>query len=239
MIVNNVINADCYQYIKSIPSNSIDCIYTDIPYLYQKGGSGNSIIAQQVKKMQNELMDNGIYDGIDYSILSEFVRVCKKINIFIWCSKEQIYPILQWFAENTKSTYQILTWNKTNPVPMCNGNWLSDIEYCLYFNKGTKLNDGITHKSKWYTSALNVKDKMLYEHPTIKPVNLVERHLLHTTQPNDIVLDPFCGSGTTCVAAQNIGRQFIGIEISKKWADVAKKRINCETASGQTTLFAI
>lgn len=120
---------------------------------------------------------------------------------------------------------------------MCNGNWLSDIEYCLYFNRGTKLNDGIKHKSKWYTSAKNVKDKNLFIHPTCKPTELVKRHLLHTTQENEIVFDPFVGSGTTCVAAKELNRQFIGIEISNKWAKIAKDRINGIDAHGQISFL--
>lgn len=235
--LNKITCGDCYELIKELPDKSVDCIYTDIPYLYESGGAGSSRIAMQVKKMKHELQDNGIWDGIDYSIFQEFVRVLKNINCFIWCSKGQIFDILKWFQENTDSTYQILTWNKTNPVPMCNGNWLSDIEYCLYFNRGTKLNDGIEHKSKWFTSSLNVKDKTLFEHPTIKPLQLVKRHLLHTTQSNDIVLDPFIGSGTTAVACKEIGRQFLGFEISDKWCKIANDRINGITASGQMSLI--
>lgn len=60
---------------------------------------------------------------------------------------------------------------------------------------------------------------------------------LHTTQPNDIVLDCFCGSGTTCVAAKETGRRYIGMEINKEYYDIAKKRINGILANGQTTIF--
>ena len=236
-MINNIIHCDCYEMIKKIPDNSIDCIYVDIPYLFQQGGTGSSRIALQVQKMKKELQNANIYDGIDYNIFNEFLRVLKNINCFIWCSKEQIYPILKWFNENTDCTYQILTWNKTNPVPMCNGNWLSDIEYCLYFNRGTKLNNGIENKSKWYISPLNVKDKELYNHPTIKPLNLVKRHLLHTTQPRDIVLDCFCGSGTTCVACKETGRRFIGMEINEEYFNIAQKRINGITANGQMSMM--
>lgn len=235
--LNKITCGDSYELIKQIPDKSIDCVYCDIPYLYVTGGGGSSRIAQQVIKMKSELQDNGIYDGIDFSIFTDFVRVLKRINCFIWCSKEQIYPILKWWNENTDSTYQILTWNKTNPVPMCNGNWLSDIEYCLYFNRGTKLNDGIEHKSKWYTSSLNVKDKGLFEHPTCKPIALIKRHLLHTTQENEIVADFFCGSGSTCVAAKELNRQYIGIEINPKWAKVAEDRLNGIDAHGQMSMF--
>ena len=234
---NNIYCEDCYKAIKKIPDHSIDCIYTDIPYLFQQGGAGDSRIALQVKKMKAELVDNGIYDGINYDIFYDFVRVVKNINIYIWCSKEQVYPILDWFMKNTNCTYQILCWCKTNPVPMCNGNWLSDIEYCLYFNRGTKLNDGIEHKSKWYISPINVKDKTKFEHPTIKPLELVERHLLHTTQPNDIVADFFIGSGTTAVACKNTDRQYIGFELNPKWHKVAIDRLNNIDANGQMSFI--
>jgi site-specific DNA-methyltransferase (adenine-specific) len=79
----------------------------------------------------------------------------------------------------------------------------------------------------------------LFEHPTIKPVELVERHLKHATQPNDIVLDCFCGSGTTCVAAKDIDRQFIGFEINQKWHKIAVDRINNIDANGQISFFSI
>lgn len=236
-MINKIHLGDCYELIKQIPDKSVDCIYVDIPYLYQEGGSGSSRIAQQVKKMKKELQEANIYNGIDYNIFNEFIRILKNINCFIWCSKEQIYPILKWFNENTNSTYQILTWNKTNPVPMCNGNWLSDIEYCLYFNRGTKLNDGFELKSKWHTSPLNLNDKILFKHPTIKPLQLVKRHLLHTTQPNDIVLDCFCGSGTTCLACKETERRFIGMEIDPEYHRIAVNRLNGITASGQLSIF--
>lgn len=232
-MINTIQLGNCYELIKNIPDKSIDLVYIDIPYLFQQGGSGSSRIAMQVKKMKKELQEAKIYDGIDYSIFNDFIRILKNINCFIWCSKEQIYPILKWFNENTNSTYQILTWNKTNPVPMCNGNWLSDIEYCLYFNRGTKLNDGFEIKSKWYTSPLNQSDKKLFNHPTIKPLNLVKRHLLHTTQENDIVLDCFCGSGTTCLAAKETGRRYIGMEIDETYHKIAVDRVNGIKANGQ------
>ena len=79
--------------------------------------------------------------------------------------------------------------------------------------------------------------KYLYKHPTIKPLELVKKHILHTTQPNDIILDCFCGSGTTCVAAKETGRRFIGMEINSKYYKIAVDRLNGINASGQTSIF--
>ena len=165
----------------------------------------------------------------------------EKVNIFIWCSKMQIFDIMKFFLEHEDYDlhYEILTWNKTNPTPCTNNVWLPDLEYCLYFReKGVPLNDGYENKSKWYTSAINKRDKDTFEHPTIKPLPLVKRHLLHATQPNDIVLDCFMGSGTTAIACKEIDRQFIGFEISEKWCKVANDRLNNIDANGQISLFA-
>lgn len=75
------------------------------------------------------------------------------------------------------------------------------------------------------------KDK--YKYPTIKPLELVKRHILHTTQKDDIILDCFSGSGTTCVAAKELERQFIGIEINSEYYKISLDRLNGILANGQ------
>ena len=132
----------------------------------------------------------------------------------------------------------LLVWCKTNPTPQTNNIWLPDLEYCVYMREfGVPLNDGYELKSKWYCSPANKSDKDLFEHPTIKPLQLVERHLLHATQPNDIVADFFVGSGTTAVACKEIGRRYIGVEIEEKWVKVANDRLNGIDQNGQISLF--
>lgn len=227
--LNKIYNEDCYEGIKKIPDKSIDCIYVDIPYLYQSGGKSNNEMGDRIWDLKQQLIKDNIYDGINYSIFEDFIRVSKHINCFIWCSILQVYPILNWFNKHTDTTYNILTWNKTNPAPLGNNSWLNDIEYCLYFREkasGTRLNDGYELKSKFYVSGTNVNDKELYDHPTIKPLDLVKRHILHATKPDDIVLDCFMGSGTTAVACKETGRNFIGFEIDKRYFDIAINRVN-------------
>lgn len=204
-----------------------------------------SDVCNRINKMANSLIENNIYSGFDYDILEEFIRISKKVNIFIWCSKTQIPYIMNFFIVRNDYNYEILVWNKTNPTPMCNNTWLPDLEYCLYFReKGVILNDGYEIKSKWFISGLNVKDKELFEHPTIKPLEMVKRHLKHATQPNDIVLDCFLGSGTTAVACKELGRRYIGFEINKKFYDIAVDRLKGisvqdrkDMNKGQQTLF--
>lgn len=115
---------------------------------------------------------------------------------------------------------------------------MSDIEYCLYFREsGVKLNDGYEIKSKWYVSPINKADKDEFEHPTIKPLELVKRHLLHATSEGDIVADFFLGSGTTCVAARELGRKYIGFEKDKEYYKIASDRMNGINKNGQTSIF--
>lgn len=239
-MINTIQLGDCYEIIKSIPDKSIDLVYIDIPYEKTKQNgyySGGGTFGVSGREYQKELRDKGLMDGIDFSILDELCRTLKYIYIYIWCSKEQIPKILNYFLEKG-CFYEILFWGKTNPTPTCNEKYLSDVEYCLMFReKGTKIRGSYETKSKFYISSVNVSDKDKYIHPTIKPLELVKRHLLNSSQPGDIVLDCFCGSGTTCLAAKEIDRKYIGIEINKKYWSIAEDRLNGITANGQTSIF--
>ena len=219
---NNLYHGNSYELIKKIPDKSIDCIYTDIPYQMTFTGGGN--LSHKLKDYIKDEVES-FSNGIDYSILEDFIRISKNINIFIWCSKEQILSIGNFFVKHG-AHFNILTWTKTNPIPFGNAIWLSDIEYCLHFYKDAGFNVGVENKYKNYTSSLNVEDKKLYDHPTIKPLELVKRHLLNMTKENDIVFDPFIGSGTTAVAAKELGRRYLGFEIDKKYFEIASDRLH-------------
>lgn len=235
--INQIYNEDSYKAIKNIPDKSVDCIYTDIPYLIVSGGAGKSDLSKRINKVNDEYLKN-INNGIDYSIFDDFVRISKKINIFIWCSKMQILDIMNYFATRENVNYEILIWCKTNPTPSTNNVWLPNVEYCLYFReKGVKLNDGYNLKSKYYVSPINTYDKKIFDHPTIKPLECVKNHLLHATQENDVIADFFLGSGTTAVACKEINRKFIGFENDEKYFKTAKDRLNGITKHGQTSIF--
>lgn len=234
--MNSIVQGDSYDLIKLIPDKSIDCIYTDIPYLYDGYGKPNSEIGKRITKQHQEQLGK-IIKGIDYKIFDDFIRVCKKINIFIWCSRLQINDILNYFVQKD-CLYEILVWCKTNPIPLANNSFLSDVEYCIYVReRGVRLNDGIEHKSKWFVSPINQSDKKLFKHPTIKPLNLVKRHLEHATNENDVVLDCFSGSGTTCVACKELNRNFLGIELEEEYHKLSVDRLNGITCDGQTSIF--
>lgn len=234
---NNIYHGDCYKLIKEIPDKSIDLVYIDIPYLFKRGGGGDgSEIAKRIAKLKNSDLKD-IKDGINYSIFDELVRVMR--YIYIWCSKDQIRDIMNIFIGKYNCNFNLLVWCKTNPTPATNNVWLPDIEYCLVFKepKAPKYNDGYELKSKWYTSSINVVDKHNYNHPTIKPLELVKRHIKHSTKEGDLVLDCFCGSGTTLKACQELNRQYIGFEINEEYYKIAKDRLNNINAKGEVSLF--
>lgn len=225
---------------KRSAKNKMELLGVGKLYDSNKKPSENLRIANNNKNQRTELNNSNITSGFDYKkFIEESFRVMKRCNLFIWCSPMQILDIMNEIHKYNTNTIVILTWNKTNPIPTTNNNWLSDIEYCLYIrDSGIRLNDGYDLKSKWYTSAINQSDKELYKHPTIKPLNLVKRHLLHTTQENDLILDCFCGSGTTCLAAKETNRRYIGFEIDPEYHKIAVNRINGILANGQMTIFA-
>lgn len=233
--MNKLLHGDCYTLIQDIPDNSVDLVYVDIPYLYKNGGSGKSALDKRMLNKRISLSD--IDSGIDYSILEEFIRVCKKPYIYIWCSKAQIYDIMNFF-QPYKYVFELLVWCKTNPSPTTHGTFLPDIEYCLMFrDHGTTFNEKYSLQSKWYMSGLNVKDKQNYDHPTIKPLTLVQRHIELSTNEGDTVLDCFMGSGTTGVACVNLKRNFIGIELNDDYFKMAEHRIHAQETRNNSKLF--
>lgn len=241
---------DCYKGIKNIPDKSIDLVYIDIPYEktkqngYYSGGGAFGVVNREY---QRNLRDSKLMDGINYSLLDDLCRVMKHIYIYIWCSKEQILPIMEYFINKKNCFYELLFWGKTNPTPTCNCKYLSDVEYCLMFReKGTNIYGTYETKSKFYVSTTNKDDKNNYKHDTIKPLEVVKNHILNSTKENDIVLDCFMGSGTTAVACKQLNRHYIGFELNPEYYQIAIDRVNGLTVAdrkkkelGQLSLFDI
>lgn len=213
---------DCLELIKEIPDKSIDLIITDPPYKISTSGAG--IYKQADKQYVKEL--NGMKDGFSEEVLDELCRVMKKINLYIFCSQKQIIPLLDYFVKKKKCNWNILSWHKTNPVPACGNKYLTDTEFILFFReKGVKVYGEFNTKFTYYVTPLNQKDKKIYKHPTIKPLNILQNLIKNSSKEGDVVLDPFVGSGTTAVAAVTMERRYIGYELEKEYVDTAEKRI--------------
>ena len=197
MELNKIYLGDAYELIKQVPDKSVDLIVTDPPYEIVGGGSGGCfgvehrnyhhqyktlatekhkreglrIIANSRRQGQNL---NCVCEGFDYSLLNELDRVMKKINIYIWCNKNQISSLMKHYEEKGCNV-DLLVWHKTNPIPTCNNKYLSDLEYCVFAREeGVKVLGTYETKSKLFESACNKEDKDNFEHPTIKPLSIIE-----------------------------------------------------------------
>ena len=149
---------DCLNLLKNIPDKSIDLVITDPPYEIFAGESGGAF-GKEKRSYHAEVKT--LSDGITNLVLDELVRVMKKINIYIWCNKNQLKQYINYF-ENIGCTTDLLTWHKTNPVPTCNNKYLSDTEYLLYFRKdGVPMYGTYATKKKYYVTPTNKEDKKL------------------------------------------------------------------------------
>lgn len=225
-------NADCLEVLKQLEDNSIDLVVTDPPYSISDISGGGSI--NNVKHMVNsikELETANIHKGYDIeSVGKELVRVMKNINLYVWCNKLQIPDYFNFYVNKLKCKFDILCWHKTNALPAYKNKYLSDTEYCLYFRKKGFCDPSLTddryeNAKTFYIAPLNHKDKKLYDHPTIKPLDFTEKIIKNSSKENDTVLDCFMGSGTTGVACKKLNRHFVRIELNKQYFDTAKKRI--------------
>ena len=226
----NLIYGDCIEELKKIPNGSIDLIVTDPPYEFRKednGGGGMLNTRKYDKEIHTKLGSvNKLDCGITLNFLESTKRLFKKgYNAVYFCNQHQLNMYIS-FAEKNKYRFNILVWHKTNPIPLCNNKYLDDLEFQIQIkSKDYKILGDYSTKSKCYTSQINKKDKLLYNHPTIKPLELVEKLIINHSIENNTVLDCFMGSGTTGVACKELNRSFIGIEIDKEYYEIAKRRI--------------
>ena len=235
--LDKIYNMDCLEGMKQIPNNSVDLIITDPPYEFvgnkEKYG-GRGAFGSIGREYHSELENAGIIGGFDRSaIMEECKRIMKKVNIYIWCSKEQIKWYLNFFDDYNM---ELLSWHKTNPIPTCCNKYLSDTEYLLFFReKGVKLYGDFNSKKKYWLQPVNKTDKELYGHPTIKPLNIIRTLVLNSSLEEQIVCDPFMGSGTTAVACMLANRRYLGFELNKDYYNKSMERINKEKM--QLSLF--
>jgi len=197
--------------MKQLPENCVDAIVTDIPY-------------GEVNRKSNGLrcLDKGLADietvsSLDMSI--EFCRISRG-SIYVFCGAKHINEIREIFICNELST-RFIVWEKTNPSPM-NGEhiWLSSIEWCVFGKK-----QGATYNGFCRSVVLRHPSGKSNIHKTEKPISLMKDLIVTSTNKDDIILDPFAGSGTTLVAAKELGRQFLGFEIEPKYVEIAQRRL--------------
>ena len=155
----------------------------------------------------------------------------------MFCSNKQILELMTWF-DNNKLNPTVLVWQKTNPPPTAFGNHMSDLEFVIYGRgKGTFFNNDEEISIKRKCKIFPIVNANNRNHPTEKPVKLMEEYIRLHSKQNDIILDPFGGSGTTAVACMNLNRKCIIIEKEEKYCEIASKRLQAIVEDRETDLF--
>ena len=231
-MLNKIHLGDSFQLMKNIPDKSVDLIVTDPPYLLTQKtnldrNKSDNIFTKKIMKIAEELKESELdsFDTIEWC--KEALRVMKKINIYIWCSKLQIPMYFDFFIKEHGCNFNILEWIKTNPVPNFKNQYSNDKEFCLYFRKGGYCNPKDMRSARsYFLQPINLEEKELYGHPTIKPLNIIKQLVENSSKEGEVILDPFIGSGTTAVACVELNRQYIGIEKNEKFYNIALRRVD-------------
>lgn len=224
-------NGDCLDVMDTLITLGVkvDAIITDPPYDIPTISGGGSV--NNIKKLNTSLQDLKVVDLTKSYDIEGFgdkaIKIMNEINIYFWCNKKQIPEYFNYWVNKHKCKFDIITWHKTNALPTYSNKYLSDTEYLLYFRKGKGkcFPKSYDDAKTYYVAPINHKDKKIYGHPTIKPLEIMEKIVRNSTRDGQTILDPFMGSGTTGVACKNLNRNFIGIELDEKYFNIAKDRI--------------
>ena len=219
-------NDDCIKKFATMPRNGVDAIITDPPYNISRDNN--------FKTMNRTGIDFGEWDK-DFDLVS-WIKYCEPVlkkggNIVIFNSWKNMSYIVDELEKNNFEVKDLIRWEKTNPMPRNrNRRFITDYEVAVWaVKKGGKWT--FNRLSETYErpeivcGVTSKKEKIDGGHPTQKPVEVMEWLIKRLSNENDIILDPFMGSGSTGVACKNTNRRFIGIELDKDYYNMAIKRL--------------
>lgn len=231
---------DSLKVLQRIPAESIDLVFADPPYFLSNGGMtcvGGKMVAVHKGKWD---ASKGVDE--DYKFQAKWLRECQRVlrpngSIFVCGTRHNIFSV--GFAMQSMG-YKLLNdivWYKRNPPPNLACRYFTHTSETLLwaardqkarwtfnYQLMKRLNGGKQMKSLWSILPPGKAEKAQGKHPTQKPLELLERVVVSASNPGDLILDPFCGSGTTGLAATRLGRRFVGIELDPEYADLATRR---------------
>jgi len=250
--LDQILNGDCLQLMKIIPEKSIDLIFADPPYNLQLDKElwrPNSTRVNGLDESWDLFLDFESYDRFTHQWLSECRRVLKDTGtIWIIGSYHNIFRVGRIMQDLCFWILNDIVWIKNNPMPNFHGVrftnahetliWAQKIKGSRYtfnyqtmkaINTETNGNGGLQMRSDWKLPLCTGKERLKINgekaHPTQKPEALLERVIISSSNPGDIVLDPFFGTGTTGAVAKRLGRHWIGFEAEKRYVEIARQRI--------------
>ncbi len=245
--VNSILAGDCIEVMNSLPAVSVDLIFADPPYNLQLKGDlhrpDNSRV-DAVGDAWDQFSSFAAYDAFTNDWLKAARRLLKPDGtIWVIGSYHNIFRVGAVLQNHSYWILNDVVWRKANPMPNFRGKrftnahetmiWASKSEnskYTFNYDALKALNEGIQMRSDWLLPICNGHERLKNEqggkaHPTQKPESLLHRILVGSSQPGDLILDPFFGTGTTGAVAKMLGRNFIGIEQEAAYRKVAEKRI--------------
>jgi len=240
---------DSIEFLKHLPENSVDMIFADPPYNLSNGGF--TVHAGKMVSVNKGQWDESKGLDEDFSFHVRWIEQCYRVlkpegTIWVSGTYHSIYQCgyalqllgfkvlndISWFKPNASpnlsgryftASHETLIWARKDPKAkhtfnyqdMKNGNW---------HQSDMIKNEGKQMRSVWAIGTPKASEKIFGKHPTQKPVALLERVVLSSTNKGDIIIDPFTGSSTTGIVAAKHGRKFIGIDMEKAYLDLSIKR---------------
>ncbi len=241
---------DCLKILEEIPENTFDMIFADPPYMLSNGGitcqNGKVVSVNKGKWDESQGFEQ------DFEFHKKWLSACKRVlkkNGTLWISGTYHSIYSCGFAMQLLG-YHILndiSWFKPNASPnMCCRYFTASHETLIWARKDKKTKHTFNYelmkngdfssdfikkpntqmRSVWAIGTPKKSEKTFGKHPTQKPLDLLERIILASTNEGDLILDPFMGSATTGVAALKHNRKFVGIEKEKEFVELAEKRLS-------------
>ena len=219
-MMNEIICNDCIDVMKSMPDKSVDLILTDPPYkLTQTYGTGVD-------------SDNLIAVANIMKSIPEMYRILKPGRYLVCCYDNRILPFLFEATKHTQFTYtrSIYLYRKWGLAHRVMG-WMQCTDPIAFFvTDGERFNPSPKTGKVKHDCYIKVgKESDFTGHPAQKPLELFKDIISWCSKPGEVVFDPYVGSGTSCLAAKILNRNYIGIDNSEKYCDDARRRINQKT----------
>mgnify|MGYP004483684553 CR=1 FL=1 len=236
-----LVQGDSLKVLKKLEPKSIDMIFADPPYFLSNDGiscNGGKMVSVNKGEWDKSI---GIKEKHKFN--RKWIKLCYEVlkdNGTIWISgtMHNIYSIGMALEQEGFKIINNITWKKLNPPPniSCRA-FVHSTETIIWAKKDIKkakhkynyslmreLNNGKQMKDVWETSLTKPSEKKCGKHPTQKPIEILEKIILASTDEGDLILDPFNGSGTTGIVANKLNRKYIGIEKEKVFLDLTIRR---------------
>ncbi|WP_425406389.1 site-specific DNA-methyltransferase [Hwanghaeella sp.] len=245
--LDRIVEGDCIELMRSWPEESVDMIFADPPYNLQLSGElhrPNNTRVSGVEEAWDRFDDFSAYDRFTFDWLSAAHRLLKPdATLWVIGSYHNIFRVGKTLQDIGFWILNDVIWVKTNPMPNFRGKrftnahetmiWCSkspDSKYTFNYDSMKALNDDLQMRSDWTMPICSGGERIkgadgAKAHPTQKPEALLHRVVMASSNPGDVVVDPFAGTGTTAAVSKRLGRRFIGIDREKDYLAVARERV--------------